>query len=204
MNESILFVCTANICRSPLMQYTFASEVNRSRPLTIKSAGTTAQIGSTMCATALSMVSSGSRDAAARHASSVVENSPLDATLVIVASRAERAAIARAFPEVRPRLFTLTEAVLLGRSALSKPKREAASDEPMSLFAELIDAQRGMITLPRHDRRLRKLWLSKAHLFDIPDAHHSGRFAHRKALKRVRAEAAELATMIRVLQVAHA
>lgn len=203
MNESILFACTANICRSPLMHYTFASEVDRSRPLTIRSAGTTAQIGSTMCATALSLVPSRSRDLAAKHMSSSVEDIPLDASLVIVASRTERAVIARAFPEVRPRLFTLTEAVLLGRFALSKPKPGASPDESMSLFAQLIDAQRGMITIPRNDKRGGTLFFSRAHPFDIPDAHHSNRFAHRNALKRLRAEAVELATLIRELQDTH-
>lgn len=201
MQDSILFACTANVCRSPLMHYTFTHEIEGHRPWIINSAGTNEQSGSPMCAASLALVPAGSRGKAAAHTSSALGDAPLNATLIIVASRKERAMIARKFPEVRPRLFTLTEAVALGRLARSRPSFALEAHETASGMARLIDAQRGSIAISRTERQSRLLPGSKkTHPFDIPDGHHASGFSHRKYLKRVRRETIELAEIVNELQ----
>lgn len=197
MRGSILFVCAANVCRSPLMQYTFAGNVADRDQWSISSAGISPHSGRVMCEASRTLVPSTVSELAVEHRSQPVSEELLTADLVIVASRAERSAVARRSPGVRDRLFTLSEAVILGRSAVvSAPPVETAST-PVARFATLLEMQRGTITLPRSRPQRRILSASKsAHPLDIRDGHVLGRAIHRGTLKRVVSETDELVGLV--------
>lgn len=198
MKGSILFVCTANVCRSPLMQYTFLGAVPDSADWAVASAGAFAREGARICDVALSSVRSPRlRSQAEAHRSVPVDDALMRADLVIVASRAERAALAQREPGARSRVFTLSEAVLLGRCAATRQHSETDETATISQYAQLLDAQRGMLVIPRPRRQRRLLGTGEhAHPLDIPDGHQRRRGAHVRVLKRVQAEADALASQM--------
>lgn len=198
MRGSILFVCTANVCRSPLMQYTFLSAAPDPGEWSVASAGVAAREGAPMCGIARALVrSEQERCSADAHRSAPLDDAGLQTDLVIAASRAERAALAQRSPEARWRVFTLSEAVLLGRYVETLEPCDATQPGTADQYAQLLDAQRGMLVIPRPQRQRRVLGLGeRAHPLDIPDGHRRRRRAHTGALKRVRAEAAELSSQL--------
>ncbi|GAA2177907.1 hypothetical protein GCM10009847_05840 [Leucobacter tardus] len=204
MTGSVLFVCAANVCRSPLMRYTFLGSTARD-DWAAASAGISARPGAAMCDLARSAVRDPAAAAlAAEHRSASVDEAfaaPGPAPdLVIVASRAERAALATRDPDLRPRLFTLSEAVLLGRIVAARQNDGLAVDTSRGAYARLLDAQRGMLVVPRPPRR--RPWsggASTGHPLDIPDDHHRRRGPHMATLKRVRAETEEFASQVQML-----
>lgn len=205
MRGSILFVCAANVCRSPLMQYTFLDSVAEPAEWEVSSAGVSARERASACELACAFVRSEPlRAAASAHRAAPVDGAQLRADLIVVPSRAERAALARRAPDARWRLFTLSEAVLLGRYAAAHRFPETALRFPeetrpgtAAQYAELLDAHRGSLVLPRprKPRRVLSRW-DPPHPLDIPDAHRRRRHAHAAVLRRVRAEAAEFAAQL--------
>lgn len=198
MNGSILFVCSANVCRSPLMQHAFLDSVAHADDWSVASAGVSAREGTPPCDLAISYVRADKAYAlAAAHRAVPLDRDLLQAKLVIVASRAERAAIAQHSPELRWRVFTLSEAVYLGRSAAPRYPGERARPGTLEQYAQLLDSHRGMLVLPRprNQRRYLSNW-EQPHPLDIPDGHHLRRRAHTNTLKRVRAEITEFATQL--------
>jgi protein-tyrosine phosphatase len=200
MTGSVLFVCAANVCRSPLMRFTFLASTARD-DWSAASAGISARPGAAMCDLARSMVRDPAAAAlAAAHRSASVDEAfaaPGPAPdLVIVASRAERAALATRDPDLRARLFTLSEAVLLGRIVAAQRADGSASDTSPGAYARRLDAQRGMLVFPRPPRRRPLGGASAGHPLDIPDDHHRRRGPHTATLKRVRAETEELAAQV--------
>ena len=201
MTGSVLFVCAANVCRSPLMRYTFLGSTARDDWSAV-SAGISARPGAAMCDLARSAV----RDPAAAALASEHRSASVDEAfaapgpapdLVIVASRAERAALATRDPDLRTRLFTLSEAVLLGRIVAAQQDGGPVDDASLSAYAQLLDAQRGVLVFPRPPRR--RPWsggASAEHPLDIPDAHHRRRGPHTATLKRVSAETEEFAALL--------
>lgn len=198
MRGTMLFVCAANVCRSPLMQYTFLDSVHNPESWEVASAGTSAQEGSPVCDLSLSYVQSEqSQTRAAAHQSAQVDEASLQADLVIVASRAERAALAERSPETRWRVFTLTEAVFLGQFTATPCPQDARQPSTVQQYAQLLNEQRGMFVLPRPRKQRRYLssW-EQPHQLDIPDGHLRSRRSHVSTLKRVRSEIAQLSTQL--------
>ncbi|QBE49124.1 hypothetical protein [Leucobacter triazinivorans] len=205
MRGSILFVCAANVCRSPLMQYTFLDSVADSEQWAVSSAGVSAREHAATCELGRAFVRSEPlRAAASAHRATPVDGAQLRADLIIVPSRSERAALARRAPDARWRLFTLSEAVLLGRHAAAHRLHETALRAPeesrpgaVAQYAEMLDAHRGSLVIPRPRKQRRVLSRREApHPLDIPDAHHRRRHAHAAVLRRVRAETAEFAAQL--------
>lgn len=198
MRGSVLFVCSANVCRSPLMQHAFLESVTHAADWDVASAGVSARAGATPCDLALSFIRDDDTYAlASKHRAAQLDRDLLKAELVIVASRAERASIAQLAPELRWRVFTLSEAVYLGRSTAPRYPGEPAQPGTVNQYAQLLDAQRGMLVLPRARNQRRYLnTREQPHPLDIPDGHHLRRGAHAKALKRVRTEITEFATQL--------
>ena len=200
MTGSVLFVCAANVCRSPLMRYTFLGSTARD-DWAAASAGISARPGAAMCDLARSAVRDPLAAAlAAEHRSASVDEAfaaPGPAPdLVIVASRAERAALATRDPDLRARLFTLSEAVLLGRIVAAQQDGGPEVDTSPGAYARVLDGQRGMLVFPRPPRRRPLGGASAGHPLDIPDEHHRRRGPPTATLKRVRAEAAEFAAQV--------
>lgn len=197
-----MFVCTANVCRSPLMAYTFMQAVDASGfadDWTVTSAGADVGGQSELCEVGAALISDevAGGEFATSHVATALSASDLESSdLIITASRTERAVIARLLPELRSRTFTLKEALALGADPITSDELETAaqSDEKRSalgVYAAALNDRRGRITWPTRSG-LRMPWLRKADPRDIPDVHHDGARVHAATLRSLRAAVKEL------------
>lgn len=198
MSHQLLFVCAANVCRSPLMELTFESLVARDAdpsPWQVSSRGVSVVHAHRMCAVAAGLTEgAGGHGSVADHVSTQLTDADVKTQdLVIAASREERAAIARMVPASRTYTFTLKEAVALGALASDAQERErvaanTADGLTLSAYAELLHQRRGRISVvPRPRGGLASaLWGSGDDPQDIPDVHHGGARRHEKTLREVR------------------
>lgn len=187
--QRILFVCEANVCRSPLMEAVFRASFP-SEAWHVSSRGTKVPRGAReMCATAARVAG-------------VLENSHvptqitaqdiLDHGLVITAGRAERAAVVEWDRAAREKTFTLREALLLGAPPAHDPVDHGApgdsngsgADGPQTLdqYVAALHHRRGLVDLPEV-RRVPILQREPIHPLDIRDVHGLGPLTHRSTLR---------------------
>lgn len=105
---SVLFVCSGNICRSPL-----AEQILRARtvgaPMAVSSAGTIALDGDAMTAAAAALSLRLGGDPRAHRARLLTRDIVADADLILTATRAHRASVAQLVPRASRRAFTVRE-----------------------------------------------------------------------------------------------
>lgn len=187
---SVLFVCKANVCRSPVMEFVFSTALNRSYSATVRSAGTKAAVGAQICPVGRTVLSS--RDAgsefAARHRPASLEVLALAAQdLILVASREERAVVAQQFPEHRVRMFTVREALELGDTPVTVQERDwldgLGRRSAMKRYALLLDRRRGTVNLDAE--RGRFPWSKPRDRMDISDVHQRGSREHLSKITRL-------------------
>jgi protein-tyrosine phosphatase len=150
---TILFVCTGNICRSPLAEKVLRDRLARSGndDFVIASAGLQGVVGAPM--DALPERIAERAGAVTDHAARQITAGILRAsTLVITMTREQRSEIAREFPFALKRTFTLSEFVRI----LSEHQGEVplpGSTPGRGLFETVLDASRfrGMVTLADSD-----------------------------------------------------
>lgn len=190
MQHRLLFVCTANVCRSPLIAETFAS-LGVPAGVRIRSAGTGAGEGRSMCVVAGALVADAHRVDA--HRSVNVSAADLDhQDLIVTASRAERADLARRSPGTRRRTFTLNEIVRLGEQPFTDAEIARARSTESSVlraYVWLLDSRRGLVFPEPAKRRLRR---RVADPLDVPDVHHLRTSAHERTLAQARATTGKL------------
>lgn len=199
MTHRLIFVCEANICRSPLMELVLRAQGDAAG-WQISSAGTrVGTAGNRMCVTSAE-IAEASGDAetpilAAGHRSEAIDAEALrTADLILTASRAERSAVAAAAPEARSRAFTLREAIHLGAEPVDAREFEiiaefdadAASTTGLARYAEALHARRGFTAPPKTNRTL--FGRRRRNPFDIADAHHDSAREHRAMLTSTSAE----------------
>lgn len=154
----LLFVCTGNVCRSPLAQHLWLGRYD-TPDLEISSAGTRALVGAAMPdatqRAALPYVPDGARLDAHRGAQLTAQH-VVDADLVIGLAREHRADAVRLVPSAHRKTLTLRELArlssgLLDSGALDElAQQRSASSGPTSLaerlrgFATVALAERGM------------------------------------------------------------
>lgn len=197
MVARVLFVCAQNICRSPLMAAAFSQAITASSDegridWSVDSAGVEADPGRRACRVAAEVVTG-----VAGHRSSPLTQTMLDdADLVIAASLAERAAIARLRPAARTRAFTLREALLLGSG-------EPIMADGLPQYAAALDARRGTVEPPRAPAfRWRR---DRGNPLDVVDVHTFGSRPHHRGLASAAEDAALLARrLLRALDPASA
>jgi len=182
----LLFVCTANVCRSPLMEFTFSSCLDDVDRWSIDSRGTNVTRQSSMCSRGRSLITVPRvSHLADRHLSAAVTAADLKAAdLVVTASREERSNLARVLPSSRPYTFTLREALALGEAnsrVESSQKIDVAS--LLAGYAAILNSRRGSVVPPRSPRFL---WGERVNPMDTPDVHHSRPYRHSAVLERVR------------------
>jgi protein-tyrosine phosphatase len=125
---AILFVCTGNVCRSPLMERLLVARLDgslgadvRSGQIAVTSAGTAALVGQPMTAEAArELIRLGGDPAgfvARRLTIAIVER----ADLVVTATRAHRAEVVTLSPRANRYTFTLLELARLLRDVSSQP-----------------------------------------------------------------------------------
>jgi protein-tyrosine phosphatase len=143
---TVLFVCTGNICRSPLGERLLSSRINTSAPIIVSSAGTHAMAGmgidapSAFALRGLGVESDGhvARQLTAEHVSG--------ADLLLTAETAHRSAIVRASPLTFRKTFTMREFGRLG-AALGPLDGPPTVAQLRARVVEVAD-QRGLVEAP--------------------------------------------------------
>jgi protein-tyrosine phosphatase len=189
----LLVVCTANVCRSPLVE----SVLRRRLPETdgplasaiVRSAGTRAVAGQQMCP--VSGAESGDEAFEAAHAARLLDAELIGgAGLVLTAEREHRGAAARLAPGSQARVFTFLEAVALAEVAVQRV-RAGEVDRPADLagVAAILHSSRGRIPIaeaPQPQRGLfrRRERVPSVHPFDLEDGHGQPAAEHEAAVQR--------------------
>jgi protein-tyrosine phosphatase len=106
----ILFVCSGNLCRSPLGEQLLRAKLGPAASAhAVESAGTIAQDGAAMDATAASQSARLGGDPAAHRSRYLTEAIAASADLVLTAERSHRAEVVRRAPRTAKRAFTITQ-----------------------------------------------------------------------------------------------
>ncbi|MDR6143983.1 protein-tyrosine phosphatase [Microbacterium foliorum] len=200
--ESVLAVCAANVCRSPVISFLMAREFSTfgaPDDSVFASAGASARGGVAVCHTMRSRLAErpGWSDFAEGYRSARLMPEHIEsAQLILTATAAERGAVALLNPAARTRTFTLLEAAALAEHARST--RAAATAFDLATLAELMNAHRGLVDPPRSSR-----WRPAAREagFDIPDAHTS-RARHERVLRTIEVASSRLGAAVRGLTTA--
>jgi len=203
VTHRLLFVCAANVCRSPSMAFFFANALGEGRDdWSIESRGVRGTRPRRMCDSATAFIAdrpAGVEFAHEHRAAPLTAEDVLAADLIIAASREERGGVARLAPDARDRTFTLREALALSEvGAVRGSSAPQATGEPsptLADFARLLDARRGRLAEPATARRLRGP-LRLADPQDFPDFHSESRRRHRAMLGELRAAVDELETRV--------
>lgn len=212
----LLFVCTANICRSPSAA---AMVGDAGLPgIEVDSAGTQALPGRPGCPAAPLLA--GRAD---QHSSRpLTREAVARADLILTAAREHQAPVLALEPNARPRTFTIAQAGRLAQWLLDagiidaalhpqpfEPGDPRALVPPMPpapqragwLIAEL-DAARGMAPAPQVPEPRRSWWRTRPdgpHPDDIPDPHVLGPQWHEPAAAQLRAALEPLLEVLRRL-----
>lgn len=193
--HAVIFVCAANVCRSPLMAYSFeeAARSTASGSWNVSSGGMNAKAPLEICDVAEGILLEHGVDAEvlSSHRALRVMADHLDRQdLIITASKDERAAIAMIRPGLRSRTFTLNEAVALGAASPTASELQASATAMgsdaglLAQYAGVLHLRRGTILVapplaPSRRRRLRRVEPDPQ---DIPDVHHLRRRPHTATL----------------------
>lgn len=190
----MLFVCDANVCRSPGAQLVVATRFDADeafRRVPVASAGVRAgdePVGA--CPLVLELRD----DAAWRERAALHRSRPLDegavrsAALILTAARSSRGAVAALVPDARRRLFTMREALWLAEGYPRDP--QVAGTEAVAAFAAHLDRRRGLRPMPAARRRV---WRRPDDPAEIADGHVLGGSAHPAAVRQVEEVADRLA-----------
>ncbi|MGW3812118.1 arsenate reductase/protein-tyrosine-phosphatase family protein, partial [Micromonospora sp. NPDC005113] len=134
MVDRVLFVCHANLCRSPMAEY-LARRLLADRPVTVASAGTDAMDGLAMHPYAMEIAAEAGADPAPFRSRALRAEHLADATLVLTATRRQRSVCTALAPTALHRTFTLRQ---FGRlAAAAEPQAESADDSLRAALAEI-------------------------------------------------------------------
>ena len=109
---SVLFVCTANICRSPIASALMRSLVDQRQlgsDWRIESAGTWTQEGYPAASKAQAILKEGGVDISDHRSRSVSGKLLRDFDLILVMEQGHREALQIEFPDIRERVYLLSE-----------------------------------------------------------------------------------------------
>jgi protein-tyrosine phosphatase len=194
---SILVVCTANICRSPLAEL-HLREVLTTGPhasTRITSAGVRGLDGEAMCATARRALDDPEhgRQHVAREVTGELVG---EADLVLTMEKEQRGAIARLSPGQQGKVFTLREAVAM----LEAIRADGDVPDTVPELVERMRALRGIVRPPLPEAppapRFRLFRRSEPEVLDdglsVEDGHNIDSAAHARTAEEVRALTARL------------
>jgi len=198
--ELVLFVCTANVCRSPLGASAFANAWGAAGvgDVRVESAGVDADIGSPQCPVSVDVAVGASRADSPHRARQLDADDLSAAAIVLALDRTQSAFAARLLPQCRARLFTLVQAANLAERVVGEfdtgplppdvPPRSSGLAAQLSWLVMQMDASRWMLAgIPADE-------------LDLPDTH--GAADHAQPLRDVRETAIRLAeSMARGLHV---
>ncbi|MFH0907265.1 MAG: ribose 5-phosphate isomerase B [bacterium] len=105
--KQILFVCTGNICRSPMAEAIFQDRVGLEAGWTARSAGVAAPAGAPPSVEAVQALREWTIDLSRHRSQSLSKQLVDDSSMIVVMTDLHRLEIVRSFPEVRDRVFLL-------------------------------------------------------------------------------------------------
>lgn len=109
MSFTVLFVCTGNVCRSPMAELLFRGWANPAADVVVSSAGTEAMEGHGIDRSSASALGQLGIDPTQHRARQFEPWMATDADLILTAAREHRDAIISALPTLYKRTFTMKE-----------------------------------------------------------------------------------------------
>jgi len=110
--HSVLFVCTANICRSPMaMGLLYARVANRADPWKVESAGTWAIPGQPAASNTRKVLLESKIDIAEHRSRTVTRELLYDFNLTLVMEQGQKEALRSEFPEIASRVYRFSEMI---------------------------------------------------------------------------------------------
>lgn len=211
---SILTVCNANICRSPLAEALLRkglSEAGGPAP-SIFSAGVQAVDGMTLCPEAALLLGDAfeTHEGPSPHKSRRLTTAMIDhAHLILVSTLDQRSFVAQLSPTARHRTFTFIEAASFLRVLTRDAVVTSASPQgiyPLTAIAAQMNALRSSIGPVEGIESHRLLHGNRKSddvrdELDISDGHIGGRRRHRQTLDQIRRTVSEIADAFEVLGV---
>jgi len=197
MTDTLLVVCTANVCRSPLAVAVLDNALfgqSLGQRIAMRSRGVDAEAGRPVCSQALQVARAHgvwTRTADHHLATGVERGSLAAADLILTADRRVRSRVVKLDPRVAERTFTIREAAALAR--LTSP---GDHEHPPDLggFAAALNDNRGLTDLPALERPLMLPWPRlRLHAHDVPDAHAEPQASHRVVYRTLVPAVKELA-----------
>ena len=195
---SILVVCTANVCRSPLAQFVLTDTLRRTpgfESVQVSSVGTQPVKNGEVCELVRTTHSGvGWNEFVAKHRTHAATPFKIgQATLILTASVEMRGMIAAIDPGARSRTFTLREALLLGQDFDPAGLGPAAAVEA---FAAHAHANRGIVPIQAPRRSLLHWGARDEDPLTIQDGHNGDRRQHRATIASVVETSTEIANLI--------
>lgn len=141
MADRVLFVCHANLCRSPMAEY-LARRLLADRPVTVASAGTDAVDGLGMHPYAMEVATENGADPAEFRTRALRAEYLVEATLVLTATRRQRSVCTALAPGALHRTFTLRQ---FGRLAAAAEPPEGSTDDSLGAAITAAAEARGRL-----------------------------------------------------------
>jgi protein-tyrosine phosphatase len=190
--ESILVVCAANVCRSPLAELALRRGLGADSAISVSSAGVRAVEGDAICALVSSSHDDGEwgEQARAHRARPVTIDLIEQSSLILTASRDIRGELVRLAPRSRDWMFTLKEAAHLGAGFSS-----AGPDRVADYVAYLDRARSRSMPLANTvgvGQRVRRLLGNRGVADAVSIADRHGGRGHRETLDEVQASSATI------------
>ncbi|WP_319462860.1 low molecular weight phosphatase family protein [Micromonospora sp. RTP1Z1] len=141
MVDGVLFVCHANMCRSPMAEY-IARRLLAAHPVTVASAGTDAVDGAPMHPYAIDVAAGTGADPTGFRTRKLRPEHLTRATVVLTATRRQRSLCTALAPGVLHRTFTLRQFARL--AAAAEPLKDPAG-RPLRAAVEAAARARGRL-----------------------------------------------------------
>lgn len=183
--STLLVVCTANVCRSPLGERLLQLHLAPALGIDVSSAGVRGLVGAEMCPVSALELPSGDPFPARHVARSLERDLVMTADLVVTMEREHRSAAVRLAPGAQSKVFTLSEALMLARGLDERGGPPAAD---LATLAKQLHGMRGIVVPQAPEEAKRRLFRRRPHPADpltIVDGHGLDPDSHSAATRQV-------------------